>query len=105
MIRDRAYLDSLRDEPCLITGLRLPDDPVEAVHIGTAGKGLKSSDDEALPIRHSIHAAMHQRGEMTVLKEVIPNWLLREAMRAYARELYRRAADVRSALPGKKDAE
>lgn len=90
MIRDRKYLDYLRTQPCIITGLRgTEDDPVEAAHIGTAGKGLKSSDNEALPLCHSIHAECHQKGEMSTLRRLVPDWLLREALRAYAREMYR----------------
>ena len=89
MIRDRAYLDYLRGERCIITGLRGSEyDAVDPTHIGTAGKGLKSSDDEALPIKHNIHALMHQHGEMTVLRRQLPDDVLRAALRAYARERY-----------------
>lgn len=91
MIRDRAYLDYLRTQPCIITGLRGDDsDAVDPVHIGTAGKGLKSPDNEALPIRHSIHLACHMAGEMTTLRRLMPDWLLRESLRAYARQEYRK---------------
>lgn len=90
IIRDPKYLAALREERCIVTGLYgTPDDPVEAVHIGTAGKGIKTSDDEALPIRHSIHAEMHRRGEMTVLRERLADGILRLFARAYARERYR----------------
>lgn len=89
IVRDRKYLDWLRTQPCIFTGLMGSErDAVDPMHIGTAGKGIKSSDDEALPVRHSIHSECHQRGEMTVIREIIPDWLLREALRAYAREMY-----------------
>lgn len=91
MVRDRKYLDHLRTVPCIITGYATTEhESVVAAHIGTAGKGLKSSDDEALPVRHSIHQECHQNGEMTTLRRLMPDWLLREALRAYAREMYRK---------------
>lgn len=90
MIRDRKYLDWLHDQPCILTGHYSDDnETVDAAHIGTAGKGLKSSDDEALPICHSLHVRGHQHGEVSMLREFAPDWLIREAFRAYAREMYR----------------
>ena len=89
LIRDRKWLDELRNHRCLVTGqYALPDDPVEAAHIGTAGKGLKSSDNEAIPLLHSIHAACHQHGEISILRKSLPDAVFRAALRALARELY-----------------
>ena len=88
-LRDRPYLDFLRTQSCILTGFRATEyEAVDPCHIGTAGKGLKSPDSEALPIRHSLHVAMHNGGELTVLRREIPDWLLRAALRAYARSLY-----------------
>ena len=94
MIRDRKYLDHLMFERCLFTG-RYGDDneTIDAMHIGTAGKGLKSSDDEAIPVTHSLHLLAHQKGEVTMLRQHAPDWLIREAFRAYARQLYREWKD------------
>lgn len=91
IIRDRKYLDWLRDQRCLITGKTTAahKEPIDPVHIGTAGKGLKASDDEALPISHSIHALMHLHGEMTTLRQLLPDDVLRSALRALAHEMYR----------------
>lgn len=90
MIRDRAYLDYLRTVPCVLTGRMATDcEAVDPCHIGTAGKGLKSPDDEALPILHSLHVEMHQKGEIETLRRLAPVWLLRMAFRALAREFYR----------------
>lgn len=90
-VRDRRYLDSLRDEPDLFTGQQgTPDDPVEPVHLGTGGARYKDDDSAAMPLRHSIHARMHAEGEITVLRQMIPGWLLRDALRAWGRERYRR---------------
>lgn len=89
MLRDRAYLDWLRTQPCILTGFRATEyEGVDPAHIGTAGKGLKSPDNEALPIRHSLHREAHQSGEISVLRREAPDWLLRAAFRAYARECY-----------------
>ena len=91
LVRDRKYLDYLREQPCILTG-RVGHPEIESVdpmHIGTAGKGVKSSDDEALPVIHHLHARGHESGEISMLREVAPDWLLREAFRAYAREQYR----------------
>jgi hypothetical protein len=89
MIRDRKYLDSLHQQSCVITG-RYGDDneTIDAMHIGTAGKGIKSSDDQALPVTHSMHVLAHQKGEVSMLRQYAPDWLIREAFRAYARQLY-----------------
>ena len=89
-LRDRAWLDHLRTERCIVTGLSPSEfDAVDPAHIGTLGKGIKSPDNHALPIRHSIHAEMHQRGEMTVLRERVSDDVLRAAFRALAEQRYR----------------
>lgn len=84
VLRDRKYLDYLRSQPCIFTGMRGSD----PMHIGTAGKAVKSPDNEALPVLHEIHSEAHQRGEMTVIRENMPDWLLREMLRCYARAEY-----------------
>jgi hypothetical protein len=87
-VTDRPYLDWLRGQPCILTGLRATDDmAVDPVHIGTYGKGMKT-DDEALPIRHDLHARGHHAGEVTMLRMHAPDWLLRKAFRALAHEMY-----------------
>ncbi len=83
-----AYSKSLRDQRCVICG-RFGDDreSVVGVHIGTHGKGIKTADEQ-LPICDSHHKRMHQEGEIRVLREIAPDWLIREALRAYARQIY-----------------
>jgi hypothetical protein len=91
LIRDRKYLDWLRDQPCLLTGYSASESmAVDPMHIGTAGKGLKSGDDEAIPVVHYLHRSGHQAGEVSMLREHAPDWLIRDAFRAYAREMYRK---------------
>ena len=89
ILRDRKYLNWLREQRCIITGMAwVSSETVDPVHIGTAGKGIKSPDDQALPIRHSIHQEMHSKDEISTLRCVLPDDVLRAALRAYARELY-----------------
>ena len=87
--RSRKYLDAVREMRCIFTGLHSTEwETVDPAHIGTAGKGLKSPDNEVLPVIHGIHREMHQRGEMTVLRERMSDILLRDMARAYARERF-----------------
>ncbi len=85
-ISDRAYLDFLRTERCIITGLH--SESIDPMHIGTRGRGIKT-DDEALPVHHNLHLEAHQHGEMSMLRKHAPDDLLRAAFRALARERYR----------------
>lgn len=90
MIRDNKYLSYLRGQSCIICGRHADENmTVEPCHIGTAGKGLKSSDNEAIPMCHAHHYQSHNGdGEMSFFRRWIPNTLLREALRAWAREQY-----------------
>lgn len=87
-IRDRRYLDWLRTQPCIVSGVCGPS--VDPAHISTMGKGIKSSDDECLPLLNSHHKWAHDHGEMTFWRTQAPDWLLRAALKAYARELYQK---------------
>lgn len=95
-IRDRKYLDWLRTQRCILSGLNASEyDAVDPMHVGTRGKGLKSSDDEALPVLHQLHAKGHAIGEITMLREEAPDDVIRAAFRALAREMYREWKDGR----------
>ena len=85
-LRDRKYLDYLRTQRCIISGVS--GDDIDPAHIGTHGRGVKSPDNEALPIRHIYHMRMHNEGEISTLRAMVPDYVLRAAFRAYARELY-----------------
>ena len=88
IVRDPAYIKHLRKERCLFTGRRATaSESVDPMHIGTAGKGIKT-DDEAIPALHSIHMESHQHGEVSMFRRRLPDSVLREALRAYARSLY-----------------
>jgi len=75
--------------PCILTGIQESEGmTVDPMHIGTAGRGMKSPDNEVLPVLHKFHRQAHAEGEMDMLRRLAPNWLLREAFRAYARDFY-----------------
>lgn len=88
VVIDPAWRRALRDQRCVFTGrVSTETESVVGAHIGTHGRGIKT-DDNMLPMLDSIHQEMHQRGEITVIRERAPNWLLREMARAYAQKLY-----------------
>ena len=88
VLRDPDYLKWLRDQPCLFTGIRAHDmESVVAAHIGTLGRGIKSPDNEVIPVLDWVHSLMHTHGEIGVLRD-FPDDVIRAAFRAYARELY-----------------
>ena len=89
IVEDRVYLNALRGEPDMFTGLRATEnDPVEAMHFGNPGKGLKS-DNEAGPVFHSTHALTHREGITAILPLLANNpGLLLDMCRAYLRERY-----------------
>lgn len=89
VLRDRKYLDWLKTQRCIISGLRADSEySVDPAHIGTLGKGIKSPDNEALPLLHAYHQLAHSIGEMSVFRRHASDDLLRAALRAYAREMY-----------------
>lgn len=88
-LRDQKWLDHLKTERCLITGERGTEyEGVDPAHVGTLGRGIKSPDNEVLPILHRYHAMQPQMGEMTMWRKFIPDDVLRAALKAYAREMY-----------------
>lgn len=88
IIRDREWLDYLHTQPCIITGqLGNDSETIDPAHLG-AFKGFKRSDNETLPLLHRFHKLGHNKGEMTMWRENLPDYVLLLALRAYARELY-----------------
>lgn len=88
-LRDRAYLDHLRTERCIISGLPAsPRETVDPAHVGKGGIGLKIGDDCALPILHHYHAKQDEIGEASMYRTFLPDDVLMAALRAYARERY-----------------
>jgi len=67
-IRDRAWLDKVRDYPCLVTGAT----PCEPAHVRVGlggGMGLKPDDNRVVPLVHELHARQHQIGELRFWQE------------------------------------
>lgn len=88
-VRDRKWLDELRKRRCLISGQCGHEyETVDPCHIGTLGKGIKSSDDECIPLLHRYHAEGHNTGELSMLRKLLPDYILREALRLYAKQMY-----------------
>lgn len=88
-LRDRAWLDHLHGERCVLTGeLGNASETIDPMHIG-AYKGMKRGDDEALPVMHRFHALAHAKGEVSMLRQHAPDDVIRAAFRALARERYR----------------
>lgn len=62
-LRDRKYLDCLRQQDCFVTGMRTHDhETVDPAHTGTGGTGYKGPDNECLPLAHSLHLKSHNKG-------------------------------------------
>lgn len=100
IIRDKRYRDWLHEQACIITGQYGHEyETVDPAHIGTLGKGIKRSDDEILPILHRFHANGHGAGEISMFREHLPNDVLRDALRAYAREMYQSYLSTRGGTP------
>lgn len=62
IIRDRKYLDWLRDQPCIVTGKR----DVEPAHLrllGSGGIGTKPSDALAVSLHWELHRLQSTMGE------------------------------------------
>lgn len=63
MIRDRKYLDWVREQPCIVTGAS-PCDPAHIRWGLGGGMGLKPDDSRVLPLVHQLHQEQHQIGEV-----------------------------------------
>ena len=97
VFRDSKWMKTIAAQaiPCCLTGrMGREGDQVVPMHIGTAGKGIKSPDDEVLPALDSLHKASHgqvtSNGFHTTMLEVLADdeSLLRDVLKAYAREIH-----------------
>ena len=95
-LRDRAWLDHLHSERCVITGqFGNATETIDPMHISTAGKAIKSGDDRVIPVLHRFHAEAHQSGEITMLRKHAPDSLLRAAFQALGEKMYREWKEAR----------
>lgn len=91
--RDPAYLKRIANQKlrCAITGQYGDENNhIVPAHIGTAGKGLKSPDNEVIPMRSDLHQLSHQMGDVSFWCQAFKEnpHVLRSALRAWGRELH-----------------
>tara|TARA_R100001244_G_scaffold106318_1_gene78881 strand:+ start:4005 stop:4298 length:294 start_codon:yes stop_codon:yes gene_type:complete len=94
MIRNRKYLDWVRERPCIVTGSS-PCDPAHIRFGGGGGMGLKPDDNRVLPLVHQLHQEQHQIGEVRFWLEQAnehPEFLMESLLKA-AQLDYRRWLD------------
>ena len=90
MVRDRKWLDHVREMNCMICNAT-PCDPAHIRVGGGGGIGMKPHDNHVVPLCHEHHREQHQIGERRFWSEACqrdPDLALR-LLRAYARELYK----------------
>jgi hypothetical protein len=88
-LRDKAFLLSLRETPCVFTR----STEVEASHIrkGTnTGGGAKPHDFYCLPLHYELHRELHRVGEITFYQERIKEdpHVMMEMVLAYSKLRY-----------------
>lgn len=67
-IRERSYLDYLKTQPCVVTGVEGTEDTplIEPAHLrldGAAGVGEKPQDCHVLPLHYKLHRRQNGSGE------------------------------------------
>lgn len=88
-IRDRKYLDWLREQPCVVTG----SGECEPAHLrwGTdGGMSSKPSDCYAFPLHFSLHRKQHSMPEPEFWLEVVNEnpWFLGWLMKMTMEKMY-----------------
>lgn len=87
-VDDPEWLRYQSTQACVITGEYGGDhESVVGAHVGTHGKSMKT-DDEVLPVLQRLHVQGHQSGEISMFRRYLSDVDLRNALRAWARELY-----------------
>ena len=85
-VRDRKYLDSVRDGVCILTNTPNPDP--SHIRYGCLSAGMKPGDDLVLPLNHALHGMSHNIGEVKFWRNHITDEVLMNALKALAREEY-----------------
>ena len=85
IVRNRNYLDWLREQPCVVSGSIYPDGGREPAHTfkstGGGGMALKSTDKYALPLSNAEHSKQGGMSEVQYWRNVLINKpLLRDKM-------------------------
>ena len=99
-IRDRAYLDLLRNGPCIVTlegEGRQVCEPAHLRLLGSGGTGVKPSDARALPLHHELHKLEQRMGPRAFWRKMVddypdllPRLLIELAEFRYAKYLNKR---------------
>lgn len=75
IVRNRDFLDWLRDQPCAVSGSVYPDGGREPAHTfkttGGGGIGLKSTDKYALPLSHAEHQKQSRMSEVQYWRNIL----------------------------------
>jgi hypothetical protein len=89
-LRDRKYLDAVREMPCILSGL-VPSDPAHIRFGGGGGMGMKPPDNHVLPLAPHLHREQHQIGERAFWLDAMANHhgLLEMALIALAEKVHR----------------
>ena len=90
VLRDPDYLDWIKEHArCVCSELKASEyNIVEPAHTGTLGRGIKSPDNEVLPMLHYWHHKCHTEGELTTLRYALSDEAFRKALRALGREIH-----------------
>lgn len=88
-IRDRAWLDQVRDFPCLICGFT-PCDPAHIRHGLGGGMAMKPGDNLVVPLCNNHHQEQHRVGEVRFWSAAVAEdpALLMRALKSMAQLLY-----------------
>ena len=92
-IRDRKHLAWIRALPCLVCG-RTPCDPHHIRYGSNSGVGTKPGDDFTIPLCHTHHRELHDKGELRYLYDYGGY----EKARTLAKKLYEVTGDTERAL-------
>lgn len=90
IIRDRAWLDKVREMPCVVSGWTGGCDPAHIRH-GFNAVAMKPSDNRVLPLRPDLHQRQHEIGEKAFWFEAMHTNrdFMMDCVVAYAEKLYR----------------
>lgn len=92
LIRDRKYLDWVRQQPCVITGKTGEDIDPSHIRYGVYAAAMKPCDSLVVPLSNELHQLSHRgNGEVAFWCTYLPENpdLLMRALKAHARENYR----------------
>ena len=76
-VRDRKYLDHLRNGPCIVTGSSGSSPVCEPAHLrllGSGGTGVKPGDDRALPLHHKLHQLEQRLGPRAFWRKMMEDY-------------------------------